>query len=150
MGLVNEFTLDNALYGHKTDLLAQLRENCVPNWLSPAYPRSYGGDVEITDDLPASTFLERWRDRAQARGRSQSVGFQLSPSPRTRVVKHGPRRSPPSNIDDRLRAFLESNRHQNELSYLRPGQWFEGFFVEVTVGARGGIQDIRVVAHYKD
>jgi len=150
MGLVNEFTLDNALYGHKTNLLAQLRENTVPNWASPSYPRSYGGDVDIGDDLPADTFLKRWRDRVQSRGRSQPVGFQLSPSSKTRAVTSSQRRSPPSDIDDRLRAFLDSDRHQKELSYLRPGEWFKGLFLEVAIGARGGIQDVRVVAHYKD
>jgi len=150
MGLVNEFTLDNALYGHKTDLLAQLRENTVPDWVSPSYPRSYGGDVNIGDDLPASTFLERWRDRIQSRGHSQPVGFQLSPSSKSHAVKRGRGRTPPSDIDDRLRAFLGSDRHQRELSYLRPGEWFNGLFLEVTVGARGGIQDVRVVAQYKD
>lgn len=133
--------IENGLYGFKGDLKDGFDKNDVPRWLSPKYPRKYGGEQDITRDMRAGRFLQAHREE-QREGRaftnSTTVGLEVDTN------------RAPARIADKIAEYGESTTHQRMLDRLVPGEWFDGYHLEVTVGSRGGIQDVRLIARYKD
>jgi hypothetical protein len=140
MGLINENEINNGLYGHKTDLIEQLRKNNVPRWLSPDYPRRYGGGQDITGDESPSKFLQLWREqtRNEHSQRTRYVGFSVDT------------KRAPESIASKINDYLDSSTHQQEMRFLKPGEYFDGVSFEIEIGSQGGIRDIQLVARYRD
>lgn len=135
-------TIENGLYGHKTDLIERLRENDVPRWLSPEGPGVYGGSAP--DLSPREMNGDEFCRVAREHHDPHHLLFAVDTG-----GSFG-RNTTPENIRDRIKEFHDSATHRRMKEDLRRGEWYDGPHVMVELGERNGVKDVKLVARYKD
>lgn len=155
-----KFEIDGGLYGFKGDLKERLSEGDVPRWLYPDTPRTTGDD-RLDKSADPSEFFEACVEAARGENERYSyhdrdyarATFRVFFSDSTRLS--GPSGSlqmnkptlAPQKIRERIREWIDENEddiyRRNAYAEFRRGPR-----VEVSLGRRGGVNDVRLVMEY--
>jgi hypothetical protein len=141
------FRVQNALYGHKTDLKELFSEavtvsdgevsvdsRSIPRWI-----RSPSSTGDVTSRIEMAI-----RDAKRFRSGVGIANFE--------VKLHGNRTpAPPKKIQEKLQAYMDSEFEQQKKSIIPENQGFRhSFFLIVEFGKQGGPKDLYIDSHFKN
>lgn len=123
--------IKNALHGHKTELMKKLRKDNIPDWFySPGSRESA---------------RERWERNCKRNARI--VSFEIHRDNGSGYTPYG-HQTPPESVRDKL---LDFNVEKHAKRFVPENQGYRvSFKLHVLLGEHGGVNDILVVAHYKN
>jgi hypothetical protein len=130
---------NNALYGFKTDLREQLTNRNLPRWLneSPIHVKSKKRDISVDEAFEQAASLARERRRERDLDNpTYPIQFVFN-----RGSPHSDRDPVPDRIDEKLNITLDDGKRATDRNRPNPKE----YRLEVDVGPRGGIDDLRVV-----
>lgn len=140
MGYEN-YLIDGALYGFKTELLEMLRNGDVPKWVS--FMRGLQGSDSSS---PRSYFQTKSNDSFYYGGK---IRFQLDTETVSGKNEVSSRHTP-ERIVTKCDEWLEENRDHIEYHDGADFIEFRCFVFEIHLGERGGINDVSVSARFKN
>ena len=131
---------NNALYGFKTDLREKLQDRRLPNWLkeSPIHATAKRRDISVEEAFEkGAAEARRYRNEYDMDDPTCSIQFVFD----TGGLYSDP---VPNKISEKLDITREDAQRQTGFHHVEP----RNYRLEVDVGPRGGINDLRVVRDF--